>query len=339
MNKKIKVLVSGISSGVGQSIYKSLLISKLNLDLYVGDINLFNIGLCQNKKYIKLPKVEEKNSLKKIIRILKKIGIKVLFIGSEYDIEFFSKHKEFIFSKTGTLVSLSSNKVIKKFSDKYRIIDILKKNKIPFPKTYELSSKIYKKQKIKFPVILKNKTGTSGKKVFIIKNLKELKFTSLFIDKPIIQEYIGRDLDVFQEYTCSFFACKDSKIIGPFLGKRNLKFGTSWIFENINNKELRKTIMQISKLDKFEGSINIQLRYHKNKYVPFEINPRYSGTTVLRALQGFNEPEMYIKNFLLNKNILNPKIKKKGIFFRVIEEKLLTSKKLMQIKEKQPFIN
>ena len=83
MKKKIKILVTGVSSGVGQSIYKSLLLSKLNLDIFIGDINFLNIGLCQSKKYLKLPKVEKKNSLKKIVEILKKKKIDVLFIGSE----------------------------------------------------------------------------------------------------------------------------------------------------------------------------------------------------------------------------------------------------------------
>ena len=47
MKKKIKVLVTGIGSGVGQSIFKSLLLSKLKLDILIGDIDYLNIGLCQ----------------------------------------------------------------------------------------------------------------------------------------------------------------------------------------------------------------------------------------------------------------------------------------------------
>ena len=125
---------------------------------------------------------------------------------------------------------------------------------------------------------------------------------------------------------------KQSKTLGPFLGKRSLKFGTSWIFKNIKNSILRKLIIKISKLDNFEGSINIQLRYHKNKFIPFEINPRYSGTTVLRSLQGFNEPEMYIENFFLNKKIIKPKIKNKGVYFRYIDEKFTTQKNIKQIR-------
>lgn len=332
MKRKIKILVTGISSGVGQSIYKSLLLSKLNLDIFIGDINFLNIGLCQSKKYLKLPKVEEKNSLNQIVEILKKKKIDILFIGSEYDIFFFSKYKDYIKKKTDTLVSLSSNKIIKKFSDKFEMVKILKKNKIPYPITFEFNIENLKKNNIKFPVILKNKTGTSAREVFFVKNLKELKLRAQLLNKPIVQEYIGQKDNNFQEFTCSFFKTKQSKILGPFLGKRSLKFGTSWIFQNIKNSILRKLILKISKLDNFEGSINVQLRYHKKKFIPFEINPRYSGTTVLRSLQGFNEPEMYIKNFFLNKKIIKSKIKNKGVYFRYIDEKFTTHKNIKKIK-------
>jgi len=331
MKKKIKVLVTGIGSGVGQSIFKSLLLSKLKLDILIGDIDYLNIGLCQSKKYLRLPKVEEKGSLKKIIRILIRKKIDVLFVGSEYDIVFFSKYKDYIKKKTGTIISLSSNKIITKFSDKFEMVNILKKNKISYPKTFEFNMKNLKKSKIKFPLILKNKTGTSAREVFIVKNLKELKLRSQLLSKPIIQEYIGQMENNFQEFTCSFFKTKQLKTLGPFLGKRSLKFGTSWIFKNIKNNALNKLIIKISKLDEFEGSINVQLRFHKNKFIPFEINPRYSGTTILRSLQGFNEPEMYIKNFLLNKKIINPKIKNKGIYFRLVDERFTTKKKIKQI--------
>lgn len=332
--KKIRILVTGISSGVGQSIYKSLLLSKLNLNIFVGDINYLNIGICQTQKYIKLPKVEEKGSLRKIISILNKNKIDILFVGSELEIYFFSKYKKKIYLETKTLVSISNYEIIKKYSDKYEMTKILKKNRINYPQTFEFTKKNLKKNKIKFPLMLKNKIGTSSRQVYFIKDKKRLDVFSKILDKPIIQEYLSNSRTDFEEFTCSFFKTKESSVIGPFLGRRNLKFGTSWIFETIDNVSLNKVILQISKIDNFEGSINIQLRYYKNKFIPFEINPRYSGTTILRSIQGFNEPEMYIKNFYLNQKLSKPRIKKKGIFFRFIDESYISSKNILKIKKK-----
>ena len=61
-----------------------------------------------------------------------------------------------------------------------------------------------------------------------------------------------------------------------------------------------------------------------NQFLPIEINSRFSGTTSIRAALGFNEPEMYIKNFFLNKKIKNEKIKK-GYVFRYVEEIFLSN--------------
>ena len=65
---------------------------------------------------------------------------------------------------------------------------------------------------------------------------------------------------------------------------------------------------------------NIQLKKHNNKFYPFEINSRFSGTTSIRAALGFNEPELFIKSFFL-KQKLKRKIKiSNGFVFRYIEE-------------------
>ena len=86
---KIKVLVTGAGCGVGQSIIKSLKISKLNVDIFAADINEFSSALYRNKSFV-IPKVENRGSLKWFIQFLKKIKINILFIGSELEIEFFS---------------------------------------------------------------------------------------------------------------------------------------------------------------------------------------------------------------------------------------------------------
>jgi carbamoyl-phosphate synthase large subunit len=46
----------------------------------------------------------------------------------------------------------------------------------------------------------------------------------------------------------------------------------------------------------------MQCRVHDNKVYIFEINPRFSGTTNLRAIVGFNEPEYIINEQFLFKN-------------------------------------
>ena len=49
--------------------------------------------------------------------------------------------------------------------------------------------------------------------------------------------------------------------------------------------------------------VNIQCRLVDGDVVPFEINPRFSGTTSLRAMAGYNEPDVLIRREVLGEEI------------------------------------
>ncbi len=51
------------------------------------------------------------------------------------------------------------------------------------------------------------------------------------------------------------------------------------------------------------GPLNIQCRKDGEDIYVFEINPRFSGTTSMRALCGYNEPETLIRKHLLKEKM------------------------------------
>jgi carbamoyl-phosphate synthase large subunit len=46
------------------------------------------------------------------------------------------------------------------------------------------------------------------------------------------------------------------------------------------------------------GPLNLQLRVHDGRIYVFEIHPRFSGTTPIRASAGFNEPDLLLRDAL-----------------------------------------
>jgi carbamoyl-phosphate synthase large subunit len=52
-----------------------------------------------------------------------------------------------------------------------------------------------------------------------------------------------------------------------------------------------------------QAPINLQCRVVDGHVFPFEINPRFSGTTSLRALAGYNEPDTLIRRDVLGEAI------------------------------------
>jgi len=341
--KKLNVLVTGAGSGVGQSILKSLKISNLRLNIIASDIEPFNAALFRYHDSILIPKVENKNSLYEFIKLLKKNKIHVLFIGSEYEVKFFSKNKNIIEKKTNTLICVSSTNTIKIAGDKYLTFKFLKDNNLPYAMTYIPRNLNHAKniiKKCKLPVFIKDRFGTSSRNIFLIKNKSDLIKYYELVPNSIIQEFAGNQgNDLKNEYTCSLFFSKENKLIGPFIARRVLKYGTSWSIEIKKFEKIKPILFKIAKLLPSIGSLNIQLRDGKKGPIPFEFNARFSGTTSIRSHYGFNEPEMFINNYYLNKKIKNPKIKE-GVALRYIDEIFLdgagqNSKKLLDKKGKK----
>ena len=87
----------------------------------------------------------------------------------------------------------------------------------------------------------------------------------------------------------------------------------------IDNK-LNQQCIEIAKKLGSTGPINIQCRYVDGVVYPFEINPRFSGTTYMRALAGVNEPDLFIRKYLLDEDIIAMPTPRKGLVLRGLEE-------------------
>jgi carbamoyl-phosphate synthase large subunit len=81
--------------------------------------------------------------------------------------------------------------------------------------------------------------------------------------------------------------------------RRTLQAGTTTTAELGSFPEVRETAGAIASALGPLGPCNVQLRVHEGRPVPFEINPRFSGTTALRARMGFNEVEAALRHFVL----------------------------------------
>jgi carbamoyl-phosphate synthase large subunit len=68
------------------------------------------------------------------------------------------------------------------------------------------------------------------------------------------------------------------------------------------------------------GPLNLQLRMVDGKASVFEINPRFSGTTSIRALAGFNEPDILLQTELVGVNFEKPFHPKAGQLVRTLHE-------------------
>ena len=319
----MNVLITGIGNSVGQSIAKSLQISKLKMELFVADIDRYCGALYRFPNQILMPKVEESHSTDKMIDILSKNKIDLLLIGSEYETEFFAKNKAKIENETKTSLLVSKLDTIVLGNNKWFTSEFLMKNNIPTPATCKIDVESNKEvieitENFSKKAIIKPIRGTSSKNIYFIENYEDYKYYSNKYPNSIVQLYI-ENKNRLNEFTCSYFRGFFGELMGPIVLSRQIKHGTSWIAQ-IEKSDRFKDILDsiISKID-FLGSINIQLLESNNELKVMEINTRFSGTTSIRSLFGFNEPEMAMKS-LRRIPLTYDEILKKGTVFRYNEE-------------------
>ena len=127
---------------------------------------------------------------------------------------------------------------------------------------------------------------------------------------PIAQEYLPHDAG---EYTVGVLSAPDASVEGAIALKRSFHVklsvaarGSDFLISSGYSQghvdqypEVTKTAIAIAQAIGSRGPINIQGRLDKERrFVPFEINPRFSASTHLRAMAGFNEVDHHLRQLL-----------------------------------------
>lgn len=319
----IRALVTGAGSGVGQGIIKALRLSSLPITVIASDIAPLRAGLFRADEAILLPKVEDNGALAEIVDKINHHKIQVVFIGSEFDLLFFSENKSQIEQSTSAIVVVSSPETVEISDDKVKTTEFLKSKGFPHAECFtpnNLEEAIATFRGGQTPLVLKPRRGTSSRHVHFIHSESDLREHFETTPAPMLQRLIMDPSDeLTSEYTCSVFKCRDGSILGPFTAKRTLRWGTSWTVEVDQFLELHPILMQIAESLPIVGPFNVQLGVGEQGPIPFEFNARFSGTTAIRAHYGFNEPDFALRDMLLEQEIPAIKIGR-GVALRYLEE-------------------
>ena len=318
--RQISVLVTGSGGGsIGEQLIKALKLEGDRYNIISSDSKGLSVGRHIANSFVKVPLANDKNYLRTLIEICNKHKVDVLIPGSEPELLKIANSID-LFEDLGIYVPINSLELISLCSDKLKFNDFLAQNGFKYPWTglIDQGSELTKFQD--FPYVLKPLTGSGSTGVFIVQNSKELRNIVMYLGSEkiqILQEYVGT-LDA--EYTVGILSTPTKGYIDHIVLRRDLDFGLS-IKQKVHNKTKKNylgtylgistgvsqgTFVANNVIDDLvhklvsvlspESSINIQCRLHQDNAYVFEINPRFSGTTHLRALVGFNEPDYIIKD-------------------------------------------
>ena len=343
IKNKIKVLIAGVGGGChGMEIMKALRLSRIPYYICGVDMSEHNLGFLKADKSYVVPPAHDDKYVPTLLDICEKEKIRVVFHGSEHDLEVLSENRD-IFEEKGVYLPFNSREVINTCLDKKQTFIFLKQKGITIPKTVAVASEKDIDAIDFLPAVIKPYIGGgASNNAFIAQDMDEVFIFCNYLlkhgRKPMVQQYMGSTKD---EYTVGVLSDRECNIISTVALKRYILSGLSNRLkvpsisnrdevlaissgvsqgEVVNEPELLDQCRQIAFTLRSTGPINIQCRFVNNTVYPFEINPRFSGTTYMRALAGVNEPDLLIRKYVLKETIPENIVANEGLVLRELEE-------------------
>lgn len=333
-----RILVTGAGALLGQGIIRSLRFSNLDVFILTGDPDWRASGHCLGDKSLLLPMANDPKYINIIEKIIYKEKIDIILIGTDVELKVFAENKQYFESKFGVKIVVSPLKVIEIANNKWETSEFLRRNKFPYP----FSAMTYDKKRIEelctkytFPYIAKPVDGARSIGVTMINKKAELDKITSYSNNFVVQEYLS---DEDSEFTSGCIVVK-GRCKSVVTLRRDLKDGNTYRAYRESDYPHDSYIIKIAEKLGGEGPINFQYRIRKGMPVVFEVNGRFSGTTPLRFIFGFNEVEALVNYYLYGKEIIQP-VLKKGIVLRTTSDIFIendTLDKLKSIGESESF--
>jgi len=353
-NAKIPVLITAVGGGgVGEQILKALTIAN-NQDpkyhIIAGDMNPYCPQFKMADEAFCLPSANDENFMDALNHITKTKNCLALFPGCEPDLARISKNRDAL-DTNDLMLPINPTDVITTCMDKTATGKILTELGFNPPQYIEAETYEELEHIDWFPVVIKPTRGSGGSAhSYIAQNQEELRYLTLYLKSAvpnqafIVQEYVG---DENSEYTVGILHDMDGHYINSIAVHRQLKSilnvraryknntgrtdlgETLTISSGISHgfvgkfPEVTDRCRDLAKAIGARCAINIQLRLVDGEIKVFEINPRFSGTTSIRAMMGYNEPDTLVRKHILGEDIQTDFAFEEGMILRSLVETAL----------------
>jgi carbamoyl-phosphate synthase large subunit len=349
MTERVSVMVTGIGGGGhGEQILKALRFARTDYEIVGADMSAHSKGLEEVDHPYLLPPASDRSYISCLLKICKKHNVQAVFHGSEPELKVMSKERDRIVG-AGIFLPINPADVIDICMDKSKTMNFLMENDYPHPHTIRIKCLEEVCEFDHLPAVLKPSVGGGGSaNTFLAQTKKELHLFSEYLltyyDAFVLQEYVGSPES---EYTVGVLFSMDGEFMNSIAVKRNILSGLSNRIKvkNLTGKASMGPILAISsgvsqgEIGRFpevtrpceevatrlgcRGPVNMQCRLVDRNVHIFEINPRFSGTTSLRAMVGYNEPDILIRKHLLGENVKPRFSYREGIIVRGLQETLM----------------
>jgi len=328
-----RILIAGIGgASLGTEIAKSLRLCG-GYSLLGCDISALAYGR-YSQVFDSTFVVQRDRYIEHVLEICISEKVAVLIPGAEEPTRLISGARE-RFIERGVHLGLNTAGVVAQLSNKRRCFALLHERGLRVPATVSLDSPSAL-ERVNFPCIIKPAENSGGSAfVFFARSKKDGEHYAQYLSAqnmhPIAQDYVPHDKG---EFTVGVLSAPDRRIVGSIALKRAFPSKLSiqsqgadfLISSGISQghigpyRDVCSVAEEIARAVESAGPLNVQGRVDQSgQFVPFEINPRFSASTYLRALAGFNEVDRFVK-LLLGRETQSPIVVKSGWYLRSLTE-------------------
>ena len=317
--RDIRVYVSGISGIVGLGIVKNLRMAYPEIEIYGTALDEFCVGARIVDHFFVCPRSDADSYLTWLSNFLRENNINYSIPGIDIDLHIWNTNRE-LFSQIGGIPIINKSNLITIARDKYRFF--LEVDKYKFSHTiptliqgnYEELCDFFGTNRL----IAKPKIGFAKKGFLEIDS--EFDFAKVVGDNlgnVIFQPNLSSD---GYEYTSSVFGDGEGDFSSIISLKRKLApEGYSNYVTRHSSAVLSDIIRKYCEIFQPIGPTNFQFMSKAEEFFLLEINPRFSSSTSMRGLLGYNESKMAI-DYYEDGILPQQPIIKSGSVIRFIED-------------------
>jgi len=345
------VLVTAVGGGgVGEQLVKALRLAEQPYRIVGADAEPRSLGLQEVDLPVILPYASAPEYIDTVLSVCRRFGVRAVFPGSEPELLALSAARAG-FASAGVTLFANTPAVIATGLDKAKTVRFLAGHGFHAPRSLLISRQSELAAVPFLPAILKPNTASGGSaNVFVAQTEEEFRQFGNYLLQAgasfLAQEYVG---SAGNEFTVGVLSDLDGGFINSVAVRRNIlsafsnrsrvpnrtgnpAFGEQLVVSNgISQGELGTfpevtgPCEKIAEALESRGPLNLQCRFVEGEVYVFEINPRFSGTASLRALAGFNEPDLLYRRHI-DGETLRPRFRyRSGHIARGLREVLIDS--------------
>lgn len=318
---KKNILVTGVGgrsvgSGIVHALCRSPSAQKEKWNVIGADADAFSWGLYITHQATLLPFASAPGYTEAVLRAVDHFALDAIIPGTEAETERLTRDRALL----PVPVIANSPVIIPLMMDKRLAEQRLRELGLPFILSYTLEQSALAVSTHGFPLIAKPSVGTGGSRglamLFDQAELDRYIANTAPATRPMLQPYLGTPEE---EYTVGVLSTPAGQLIDTIIMRRKL-MGLSLLDARekdgrraaistgysqgffIEDAEIREFCEALSLSLGSRGPLNLQLRRHAGQLYVFEIHPRFSGTTTMRADAGFNEPDVLLRHQLFGES-------------------------------------